>query len=198
MNYLKTIGLAALAAMAMMAVTAGTASATTLEINGVAQNKAVTLTASLLPETSLTLKTTNESTFVFNTCTASHAQALTSSPFTGESVAAAVSVLSFSGCTGSQVTVDSPGRLSFKRIVGTTNATVFWDNTEVTYKWSLIYEVARCKTGTGTDVGSLKGLASGHATLDIDVVLSCGFALPSVRWQASYVITTPTGLGAVS
>jgi len=43
MKYLKMLGLAAVAAMALTAFTAGSASATTLEVGGVAQNASVSL-----------------------------------------------------------------------------------------------------------------------------------------------------------
>jgi hypothetical protein len=52
------IGLAAVAAMAMVGFTAGTASATTLEVGGVAQNSSVSITASVQSGTKVVLKDT--------------------------------------------------------------------------------------------------------------------------------------------
>ncbi len=192
MKYLKILGLAALVAMALTGVTASSASATTLEIGGVTQNKAVTATLSLEPGTSVTFSTTGSATLF--TCTGSQVEAVTTGPFSGDIVPAAVNLLTFTDCTG-PATVHYSGQLYVKHIPGSTNGTVFWSNTEVTYNWARIYEVAKCKTGSDAHVGTLTGVSSGHATLDINAVLNCGFLLPSMRWQASYVVTSPTMLG---
>jgi hypothetical protein len=186
MKYVKMLGLAGVAVMAM-AVVAGSASATTLEIGGVKKNESVTLTASLKSGTSLAFKNTG-GLFV-NTCTTSHLHGATASPFTGESVTGPLSSLTLENCTRPMV-VHAPGSLRIEYIAGTTNGTVFSENTEVTVNVGGIS--FPCKTGTGTPIGILTGTASGHAILDINVALDC---LIWLKLEATYVITGPTGLG---
>ncbi len=200
MKYLKMLGLAAVAAMAMAAFTAGTASATTLEVNGVAQSGAVALSASLESGTSALLQLTNGS--FANTCTVSSVSGSTTK-FTAESSAAIggpISVLSFTSCTTSPVTVDVRGSLSVKWISGTTNGTVESVGAEVTVP-SPIGNL-NCKTGTGADIGTLTGKSGSvtsdkHATMDISAVLNCGFLAPSATWTGKYLVTSPTGLGVI-
>ncbi len=194
MNYLKMIGWAAAAAMAVMAIGAASASATTLEVNGVVQNAAVTLSASLEPGTSTLWQLTNGS--FANTCTASAIAGKTTT-FTAESskpIGGPISSLSFSSCTNEKVVVDKAGSLSVEWISGTTNGTVRSVGTETTVSSPL--SPLPCKTGSGVDIGTLTGKATGGlATLDINAVLDCGFIAPSVTWTGSYVVTSPTGLG---
>ena len=52
-----------------------------------------------------------------------------------------------------------------------------------------------CKTGEGTAIGNLTGVASGHATMEINATLNCGPHLSSARWTGTYTVTSPTGLG---
>ena len=127
MKYLKMLGLAAVAAMALMAVTAGTASATTLEVNGAAQNKAVAITASA--ESSVTLSDTEKAQA--NTCSVSSV-AGTTSVFSGEKVTGSLSELSFTTCARSPVTVDVKGGLYIINEAGTTSGSVFSEGASVT------------------------------------------------------------------
>ncbi len=187
MRYLKMLGLAAVAAMAMTAFTAGSASATTLEVGGVTQNGAVTFTASA--ETSLILARTDGS--FANTCTESHVHG-TTTIFTGTYVTAPLSSLSFSNCIR-PVTVHKPGAVEVHHIAGTTNGTVYWENSEVTM--GSPFGTINCKTGATTHVGTLTGVKEGHATFHTNAVLNCGFLVPSATTKGSYWITTPTGLG---
>ena len=94
----------------------------------------------------------------------------------------------FIGATGGS-------QLYIEHISGTTNGTVFWENGE--WRISTVIGELNCKTGEGTDIGTLTGTATGHATLDVNAILNCPF-LPSVRWVATHTITSPTGLGIVS
>jgi hypothetical protein len=55
-----------------------------------------------------------------------------------------------------------------------------------------------CKTGTGTVLGTITGVAKGNAVLDVNTVLNCGTALPSLRWEGKFVFTSPSGLGIVN
>lgn len=203
MKYLKMLGIAAVAAMSFMAF-AASASATTLEIGGVTQNGAVTLTASLESNTTVVLARTDGT--LANTCTGSHVHGETS-VFTGTYVTGPLTGhtahqkstgqlptdgLSFSGCTR-PVTVHDPGTLYIDHESGTTSGTVFSEDADVTV--STVFGTVRCQTGAGTHIGTMTGVASGHATMKVDAVLNCGFLLPSATWKGSYEITSPTGLG---
>ncbi|HEY5942305.1 MAG TPA: hypothetical protein VIT89_05515 [Solirubrobacterales bacterium] len=190
MKYLKMLGIAAVAAMALTAFAASSSGATTLEVGGVPKNEKVEITASLKSGTSTTLSRTDGS--LANTCTASHLSGSTESPFTGTRVTGPVSSLSFSSCDR-PVTVDKAGKLYVEHIAGTTNGTVFSEEAEVTV--GSIFGTLTCRTFEGTDIGTLTGGKEGHATLHIDAVLNCGFAVPSATWKGTYTVTSPTGLG---
>ena len=187
MKHLKMLGLAAVAAMALTAFTAGSASATTLEIGGVTQNTSVTIAASLKSGTSALLKDTFG--FSINTCTSSTVTGATASPFSGATDTGPVTTLDFASCTRELVIVDKPGTLHIA-FTKETNGTLTSSGAEVTTPSPL--GILNCKTGEGTHLGTLTGVASGHATLDINAVLLCGI---SVRWEATYTVTNPTGLG---
>jgi len=202
MKYLKMLGLAAVAAMALMAVTAGSASATTLEIGGVTQNASVTITASLKAGTSAILKDT--AGISSNTCTASHVHGSTTSAdragvtvdnaYTGDSLTGPLTPgaggLSFSGCAREPVTADATGELHITWTSGT-NGTVTSSGAEVTT--GSPFGTLNCKTNAGTHLGTLTGVAAGNATMDINAVLSCSGI--SSKWEATYSVTTPSGLG---
>jgi hypothetical protein len=198
MRYLRKIGLAALAAMALTAVLGpGSASATEIyrftDAN-VTQGVGTTLNGSLKSGSSLTLKTTSGSTD--NTCTGSELATTIESPG-GEAShpSGKVSTLAFSGCTYS-TTVHAKGSLEVKHIAGTTNGTVTSSGMEVTSYSALFGSYINCKTSTGIDIGTLTGVNNegGHATLDINAVINCGFFVPSAMLTGTYTITTPTGL----
>ncbi|HYQ79699.1 MAG TPA: hypothetical protein VEP91_11380 [Solirubrobacterales bacterium] len=195
MNYLKTIGLTAVAAMALMAVAAGSASATTLEIGGVVQSGAVTLTASA--ESAIVLADTERSQF--NSCSQSHMH-WTTSVFSGTKVIGSLTELSYATCTRSPFVVDAKGGLFIESESGTTSGNVFSENAEVTIPTTFGFSVS-CKTASsGTKIGTLDGVKSisEHATITLTAVLSCGFLLPSASLKGSYKITSPTGLGVVA
>jgi hypothetical protein len=196
MSYLKTIVLTAIAAMALAVFTAGTASATTLEVNGVAQSGSVTGSWSLEPGSYVLWQLTNGS--FGNTCTAAAGSGKTST-FTAESskpIGGPLSSLSFSSCTNEKVVVDKPGSLSIEWISGTTNGTVRSAGTEVTLPSPI--GALNCRTGEGVDVGTLTGKATGGtATWDLTAALNCGFLAPSVHVHALVIWTSPTGLGVV-
>ncbi|MDQ2631223.1 MAG: hypothetical protein M3Y75_09695 [Actinomycetota bacterium] len=189
MKFLKMLGLAAVAAMALTAFTAGSASATTLEVGGVTQNKAVTIEASLASGTSAVLSRTDGS--LANTCTTSTVKGSTT-VFTGTTVTGPISSLTFSNCTR-PVTVHKAGTLHVAHIAGTTDGTVTSSGAEVTV--GSPFGTLTCVTGTGVDIGRLTGKAAGSATMDINAVLNCGFLVPSAKWAGTYTITSPAGLG---
>jgi hypothetical protein len=194
MKHLKMIGLAAVAATALSAFFgAGSASATTLEAGGFIQNQSVALTLTLKPQTSMITENTPGN--ILNTCTGSHIAASTVSPFTAATVTAPVSSLSATGCNNS-TTVHKAGTLHIQHIVKTTNGTVSSSGLELTKFSQLFGTYLNCKTGAGTHLGTLTGVASGHATLHVNAWLDCGI-IPA-RWTATYIATSPTGLGVVA
>lgn len=191
MKRIKIEGLVILAAMALMAsVAPGNASATALEIEGWAEDESVTIEASLKSGTSTLLKTTGG--LFANTCTESSLKGDTESPFIGTTVTGAVDSFSFTSCTNS-VTVHKAGTLHVQQISSTTNGTVSWSGAEVTV--GSPFGTLNCKPGAGVDIGTLTGSKEGTALLDISAVLNCGFLLPSAKWEATYVVTSPVGLG---
>ena len=193
MKYLKMLGLAAVAAMSFMAFAAGSASATTLEVTTETTNAAVTITASIESGKSATLSRTDGS--LANTCTESHVHG-TTDVFTGPVVSGPLTPgsagLSFGNCSR-PVTVHKSGSLSVTHISGTTDGTVSSSGAEVTV--GSPFGTLNCKTNEGTHIGRLTGVGHGHATLDVEAVIPCGFLVPSALWSAHYEITTPTGLG---
>ncbi|HEY5943195.1 MAG TPA: hypothetical protein VIT89_10080 [Solirubrobacterales bacterium] len=193
---LKALGLAAVAAMALTAFTAGSASATTLEVGGVKQNKAVTLEGSLKAGTS-TLWMRTDGSFA-NTCSGSTVKGSTVTPFTGTTLTGPSSSLSFPICDR-PATAHKAGTLHVESIAGTTDGTVSSSGTEVTV--GSIFGTLNCKTSSGVDIGTLTGTdgtPSTHAEMDINAVLDCGFLVPSASWKGTYVVTSPTGLGVVA
>lgn len=190
MKYLKILGLAAVAAAALMAfVGAGTASATTLEVKGVTQNQAVTIHATLKAGTSAVLKDSAGSTT--DTCTSSTVHG-TTSVFDGTYVSGPISSLTFANCSHTTTVIKS-GSLDIDWTSGT-NGTVISTGAEVTVVSTAFGVSAICKTGTGTTIGTLTGVAAGQATMDINGTIPCGI-LGNSSWTGTYVVTTPEGLG---
>jgi hypothetical protein len=190
MKYLKMLGLAAIAAMGLMAF-AGSASATTLEVGGVAQNKAVTIEATLASGTSAILRDKNGTTN--DTCTSSTVKGTTTAfdPPSGP-----IGTLSFGGCSHT-THVLANGSLSVAWTSGT-NGTVTSSGAEVTVVSTVFGASATCKTGAGTVVGTLTGVKTGNATMDINATtLNCGI-LGTSSWTGTYTVTSPAGLGVVS
>ena len=182
MKYLKMLSLAAIAAAALMAF-AGPASATTLSVGGVTKNSSVSIEASLKSGTSAILKDKNGTTN--DTCTGSSVSGSTST-FTG-TPSGAVSALTFTGCSHT-TTVITKGNLSVTWTSGT-NGTVSSSGAEVTVKSTVFGVSAICKTGAGTAIGTLTGVSSGSATMDINATtLDCG-ALGTSSWTGTYVTT---------
>jgi len=180
-----------LSAMALAATGASGASATTLEIGGTTQGSAVTVEASLASGTSAILKTTS-GTFL-DTCTNSEVDAKTST-FTG-TPSGAVSFLEFFNCSHTTHVVNN-GSLSIERIGSTTNGTVRSHGALVEVEATNFGITLECVTAT-TDIGTLTGTSSGHAVLHVNAVINCGFFVPSAKWEGSYTVTSPTGLGVV-
>jgi hypothetical protein len=194
MKYLKMLGLAVLSAMAVTAFAAGSASATTLEVGGVAQNSSVTLEGSLTSGTSAVLRTTD--TGFIDTCTTSVIKGKTEGVFTGKAVSGKVSAMTFSNCTHS-VKVISGGSVSVEHIAGTTNATVRSSGFQAEVLSTTFGAWLNCTTNN-THLGTFTGSKSGHASAAVNGVINCGFFVPSAKWEGHYTLTTPTGLGFVA
>jgi hypothetical protein len=187
-------GLAALAATALTAfVAAGTASATTVETGGTPQNKTVAFTASAKSGTSVAFKDTTGNTA--DTCTSSEFNGDTVSPFTNTSgVNATLLEFYFTNCTSGKTTVHKPGKLSFEWTKNT-EGTVRSIEAEITVYDNIFGGFTTCKTGT-TIIGTVTGVATGQATLHVNAVLSCT-AVSSLKWEGTYVFTSPNGFGLV-
>jgi hypothetical protein len=196
MKLSKILGVVAVAALALMAF-ASTASATTLYVKGVKQTGAVTIHATLKSGTSALLE--DEAGFFANTCTESTVHGVTS-VFTGTVVSGPLTTgsagLSFGSCKENPVEVESSGSLSVEQISGTTNGTVRSIGAAV--KTPSPFGTLTCVTGAspGTDIGTLTGVTSGNATMDINATLNCGSI--TARWTATYTVTTPEGLDVES
>jgi hypothetical protein len=163
----------------------------------VTQAAVVTLSASLEKGTSVSLKDSLGTTM--DICTASTFHGTTST-FTGAKVSGPLSSLTLSECSHT-IDVLAAGSLSIERIGSTTNGTVVSSGAEVQVKSTFFGITATCKTGVGTDIGTLTGksgtvVGSEHATLDMNATIDCG-SLGNSSWTGTYVVTSPTGLGVV-
>lgn len=192
MKQLKRIAMASVATAALaMTVSAGSASATTIEVEGVTQNKTVLIRLSLALGSSTTLARTDGS--LANTCTDSKIRGWTGpASFTGTTVTTWANTLTFESCTR-PVTVHQAGILHIEHIAGTTDGTVSSSGAEVTV--GSPFGTLNCKTGSGVDLGRLTGSAGGWAYLHLNAVLNCGFLVPSALWKGTYETTFAEGLG---
>lgn len=185
----KNLGFAILVAMALAGFTAGTASAATVAIGKVTQTTSVTLTLSLKAGSSVTMRTTGG--LFANTCTTAHKHGATVAPYSAKPIRYAVSEYWFGMCTEEAIKVDAAGTLGFEHTSGA-NGTVSSEGAEVTVPSP--FGTLTCKTGAGTDLGTLTGVESGNATLHMNGVVNCGI-IPSAIWAATWVITSPQGFG---
>lgn len=190
MKYLKTIGLAAVGAMALTALVASSALATTGEIGGVAKTESLTVSSSLKTETVAALSRTDGS--LANECAEASGHGFTESPYTGTTVGGSIGTGSVGECTR-PVTIHNVGTIRVSHISGTTNGTVESSGDEITV--GSPFGTLNCKTGAGVDMGVLTGVSSGHATVDVNAVLNCGFLVPSAAIKGTMTITSPTGAG---
>ncbi len=105
----------------------------------------------------------------------------------------ALSTLTFGNCTSEGVQVHNAGKLYVIYTEGSSGR-VSSEQAEVTVPTPFGGTV-NCKTGSGATLGTLTGTSSGHANIDVNAVLYCGFLLPSATLKGTYTITSPTGLG---
>jgi len=193
MKQRKMVGLTALGTALIALLGSSPVSATTLEVGGTAQNQKVTFKATLASGSSMILKATNGK--AFETCTGSEIEGWTISPFSASAVAGELSKLTFSGCTHTAHTLFT-GTFAVGWTSGT-NGTVAFAGTEFEVFYTPLRLPIFCETGVA-DIGTITGVASGHATLHLNVVVDCGFLVPSAEWQGTYTVTSPTALGVVS
>jgi hypothetical protein len=196
MKYIKMLGMATAVAIGLTTAVVSVASATTLGIGGVSQNKAVTIWAVGESGTSTVLKDTNNLTQ--DTCT-EPALHLETGVFTGASVSGTVSTLAWFTCTHTTHTI-AAGSLSISRIGSTTNGTLTSSGAEWTFKSTVFGLSLVCKTGSGTDIGTLTGAptSADHATIDVNAVVNCGFFCPTAVLSGRLTVETPNGLGVES
>lgn len=168
------------------------ASATTLEVKGVAVNSSVTIEATLAGGFSLLF--TDTSNVAANTWTASALVMKTASPFTGSTVGGSVTGMSFTNGTEGNVSVDSSGSFSTANIAGTTNGTVRSNSAKITVP--SFFGTLTCET-SNTDIGTLSGVASGTARLIINAVLPCT-VIGTAKLSGTYTVTSPGALGVTS
>jgi hypothetical protein len=191
---MRTIALVAVMALAITAVTGSSASATTLEVGGSTQNKAVTIEASATAGTMFAKTDGTEA----GTCSVSSLHGITS-VFSGTKVTGGLSEISFKTCKREPVVVDAAGSLYFEHETGTTSGEIYWEGAEVTVPTPFGFSVT-CSTGSGTRIGTLDAASStsSHATITFSAVMNCGVFLPSAIWIGAYKVSSPTGLGVVS
>ena len=198
MKHLKMLALAAMAVMALMAfVGASTASATTFTVTGVKQTAQITIHATLKTGTSTIIKDKNGTTN--DTCTSSTMHYIVQGITTSGSISlwSRLSSWIFGSCSHT-TDVIAPGELGIGWISGTTNGTVSSSGAEVTVKSTVFGVSAICKTGAGTTIGTVTGVTSGNATMDINATtLDCG-AVGTSSWTGEYIITSPHGFGITS
>jgi hypothetical protein len=191
------LSLAAVASvLALMCLSmASAASATMLEVGGVGKNESIAIKASLKSGSSLLIRDTAGGWI--GTCSSSPIEGNTTN-FTGTAVEGPISTLSWgtttTPCIGGTSTVHAKGTLSIDWIKGTTNGTVLSKNGDWTMPSAL--GQLRCQTpAEGLDLGTLTGVTSGNATLDLQAVLPCGSI--TTLWTGTYTITSPEGLGVI-
>jgi hypothetical protein len=196
MKLTKLLGVVAVTALALMAFVS-TASATTLEVGGAKQTGSVAIKATLKSGTSALLSDT--SGFFANTCTVSTVEGTTKTFTTAGTgaIGGPISTLSWgtaaTPCKEGNPTVQAAGNLLVSWLPSTTNGTVRSQNAKVKVPSAL--GTLTCTTPEGgTTLGTLTGVASGQATIDINAVLSCGI---TAKWTGTYVVTSPEGLGVV-
>jgi hypothetical protein len=179
--------------MALCGIAAGTASATTLSVGGVKQNKAVSFTSSLASGTSMILK--DEFGTTTDTCSQSSLAGSTEGTFTAATVGGKASTFSFGNCTH-KTTVLKIGKVTFRWLFGIF-LTISFDEFEWKTVSTFFGAEATCKTGTGTDIGTVTGVESGNATIHVNATVNCGI-LGNASWTGTYSVSSPSGLAGAN
>jgi hypothetical protein len=187
MKYAKILGLAAMALAALMAM-AGTASATSLTSNE-------GTTPTIVAESSNAVLT---GPFGFGTiaCAKSKVEGPVEKHGAGVTVYGKIKVLTFTECTGGEVTdpVVKPGALEVHSTSTTGNGTVTSIDAQVIIHKTLLGTCTFNTASTGTDIGTLTGsnITKGNAVLDISASIpgTCG----SGAWEGNYKVVKPSTL----
>jgi len=177
--------------MALFSV--GTASATTLEVGGVAKNSSVAVAMSLASGTSLIIK--DEFGTTTDTCTSSETSFSTESPFTATEVSGTVQSWTFANCSHPTIVIKKGWAI--QKVLSGTRSDYFSLLAEVTIQSTFFGASAICKTGLGTTWGEYTGVSSGKGKVDIKGYLDCGI-LGTASWTGTYTVTSPEGLGVVN
>jgi hypothetical protein len=170
MTFRQLVLTSVLTILTMAFLGADVASATTVEVKGVAQNKSASATGTLAAGSSLILK--DEFGTTTDTCTTSTIKGATEGTYTGASVGGKVSTMTYSGCSHT-VHVLKNGSMSFVWTSGT-NGFATSKESEVTIVSTFFGASAVCKTGTGTQIGTITGVKEGNVTLHINGTINCG------------------------
>lgn len=189
---LRRLALALLSTMVLAASCAGSASATAFEEGGVEIKEEKTYTLSLEVGASFTMSRTDGT--LANTCTKVHLGGHI--PWYNHPVLWLLNLteLTFGECER-PIGVHKTGNQSVQYTSGT-NGTVASSGAEVTV--GTPFGTVNCKTGEGTDLGTLTGVSSGQATVHVNAVVNCGFLLPSANWNGTLKFSSPSGLGVTS
>ncbi|MGN6256685.1 MAG: hypothetical protein ACTHN3_02900 [Solirubrobacterales bacterium] len=191
MKYVKMLGLFALAATALMAFAAN-ASATTLT-----SPPGTTYTGTIVAESEGETTLTNTNIGLKVQCPVSKVEGPVQQHGTGVTVKGNITSLTYENCTnGYTVTVLEAGSLEIHATSGG-NGTLTSSGAKITIHTPLGFSCTY--TTSGTDIGTLTGKDTEHATLDIgsstisrtaDSSL-CG---TSATWTGSYTVVTPSNL----
>jgi len=186
----RKLAVAAVAAAVVMALAASGASAATFAITGVTQNNSITVTKSLAAGTSITVSDT--SGFFANTCTTSHMHGSSAAPYSSSLLVIPLTTLSYGMCTEEPVVVDTAGSLTVERIGSTGNGTVRSIGAKFTTPSPFGSLTCTTASAPGTDIGTLTGVSSGSAKLDVNAALNCGVI--TAKLTGSYITTSPHAL----
>ena len=194
------LGLAAMAAMALMAfVAAGTASATVLCSTNTSPCPAgqkwplgtqieFTVTSGTSAQW---LETENE---LLETCTGGKIKGeITNAGSSTESVKIKATEVSWTGCTV-PTTTNGLGTLEIQYESGSNGLVKMGSGFKFTQN-TIFFGSCVYGSGTGINLGTLTGGASGAAGIDVTAVLGGGEGIccPSAKWSEHFTLTSPSG-----
>jgi len=200
MKYVKMLGLAAVAAMALMAfVGAGTASATVLCSTNISSCPAgqkwplgTQIEFTVTSGTSAAwLETENE---LLETCTGGKIKGeITNAGSSTESVKIKATEVSWTGCTV-PTTTNGLGTLEIQYESGSNGLVKMSSGFKFTQN-TIFFGSCVYGSGTGINLGTLTGGASGSAGIDVNTVLGGGEGIccPSAKWSEHFTLTGPSG-----
>jgi hypothetical protein len=98
-------------------------------------------------------------------------------------------------CKEEKIVTDALGTMSISHIAGTTNGTVRSSGLKFTSPSPFGTLTCVTASGEGTDLGTLTGVKSGQASIDINATLNCG--LITAKMTGTSTIASPEGLGVI-